>query len=67
MGTLTVDRVNRFVEFVGKVDDFPAFEAYVSINDGEPEIIQQLGPKPGAGPDSLFGDANREFRGRVDF
>lgn len=67
IGTLTVDRINKFVEFVGKVDEFPAFEAYVSINGGSPRIIGQLGPKPGAGPESLFGAANRDFRGRVTF
>lgn len=66
-GTLTVDRVNKFVEFVGKVDEFPAFEAYVKINGGAPRIIKQLGPKPGAGPASLIGDANRDFAGRVSF
>lgn len=67
VGTLTVDRVNRFVEFVGLVDEFPAFEAYVSINGGSPNTIRQLQPKAGAGPELLFGDANREFRGRIDF
>lgn len=66
-GTLTVDRVNRFVEFVGKVDDFPAFEAYVKINGGAPRIIRQLGPKKDSGPTSLFGGANRDFGGRVSF
>ena len=34
IGTLTVDCV-KFVEFVGKVDEFPAFEAYVSINGNQ--------------------------------
>lgn len=67
IGTLTVDRVNKFVEFVGKVDEFPAFEAYVSINGGSPRTIGQLGPKPGAGPGSLVGNANRDFQGRVTF
>ncbi|KAA8641733.1 uncharacterized protein ATNIH1004_010672 [Aspergillus tanneri] len=31
-GTLTVDREHKFVEFIGTVDDFPAFESYVSVN-----------------------------------
>lgn len=66
-GTLTVDRVQGFVEFVGKVDDFPAFEAYVSVNGSAPSTIGTLGPKDGAGPGSLVGGAGREFRGRVDF
>ena len=67
VGTLTVDRVGKFVEFVGKVDDFPAFEAYVSINGGAPRAVATLGPKPGAGPTSLFGAANRPFTGRISF
>ncbi|KAF5854843.1 hypothetical protein ETB97_011061 [Aspergillus alliaceus] len=67
MGTLIVDHDDKFVEFVGKVDEFPAFEAYVSINKGSPREVARLGPKPGADPKSLFGDANRSFRGRVDF
>ena len=66
-GTLTVDRLGKFVEFVGQVDEFPAFEAYASINGGPPRAIAQLGPKPGAGPSSLIGDANRDFRGRLTF
>jgi hypothetical protein len=66
-GTLTLDRVNQYIEFVGKVDNFPAFEAYVSINGSAPRTIAQLGPEDGAGPSSLIGGANREFRGRIDF
>jgi hypothetical protein len=66
-GTLTLDRVGGFVEFVGKVDEFPAFEAYVSINGSSPHTVATLGPAPGAGPGSLIGGANREFRGRVEF
>jgi hypothetical protein len=64
-GTLTVDRVGKYVEFVGKVDDFPAFEAYVSVNGRGPFQIAITGPKPGSGPTDLFGGANRNFRGRV--
>lgn len=64
-GTLTVDRVNKFVQFQGKVDEFPAFEAYVSINGGSPLTIGVLGPKAGAGPTSLIGGANRDFGGKV--
>lgn len=66
-GTLTVDRVGKYVEFVGLVDEFPAFEAYVSINGGDPETIRQLLPEGGVGPEALFGKAGREFRGRIDF
>jgi len=66
-GTLTLDKVNGYIEFVGRVDDSPAFEAYVTINGSAPHTIATLGPKPGAGPSSLIGGANRDFRGRVNF
>jgi len=66
-GVLTVDRVNKFVEFKGKVDDFPAFEAYVQINGGPIRTVALLGRKPGAGGSSMVGGANRAFSGRVRF
>jgi hypothetical protein len=35
-GTLTIDMDAGRVTFTGKVDDFPAYEAYLRVNDGEP-------------------------------
>jgi hypothetical protein len=64
-GTLTVDRVGKFVEFVGKVDDFPSFEAYVTVNGKGPYMVASLGPKAGSDAKSLLGGANRAFRGKV--
>jgi hypothetical protein len=65
-GTLTVDRVGKFVEFVGKVDDFPSFEAYVTVNGKGPYTIASLRPKAGSDAKSLLGGANRNFRGKVN-
>ena len=31
-GTLTISETTRAVEFVGKIDQFPAFEAYAAVN-----------------------------------
>lgn len=68
-GTLTIDRVNKFVEFSGKVDDFPSFEAYVMIDGKGPYKIKQLGPAPGSDPTSLatWNGVDRPFSGRVSF
>lgn len=66
-GTLTVDRVSRYVEFSGKVDDFPSFEAYFMVNGRGPYRIGSLDPKPGSNAASLLGGANRGFSGRVSF
>lgn len=66
-GTLTVDRVNRYVQFVGKVDDFPSFEAYAIVNGLGPRRFATLGPKPGSDATSLLGGANRVFSGIVQF
>ncbi|CAG8631686.1 15732_t:CDS:10 [Dentiscutata erythropus] len=66
-GTLVIDRKKKIFSFKGKVDDFPAFEAYARVNNGPIRVISQLGPKPGAGPISLFGGANREFAGEFAF
>lgn len=43
----------------GKVDDFPAFEGYISINDGPP--LQLFALDRGASPISLFGGTTRPF------
>ncbi len=52
------------VSISGWVDDFPAFEAYVSHN-GNTKMLRRLGPKRGASPYSLFGPASREFKGET--
>ena len=39
VGTLIVDRTNKYVEFLGIVDNFPAFEAYVAIQDRGTQIV----------------------------
>ncbi|KAI6912618.1 hypothetical protein D0869_04229 [Hortaea werneckii] len=68
-GVLTIDRVKKFVEFSGKVDDFPSFEAYAMIDGKGPYKIKQLGPAPGSDPTSLatWNGVDRPFSGRVSF
>lgn len=67
LGTLTVDWDRRSVEFNGKVDDFPAFEAYVVVNGKGPYALQKLGEKEGSTATSLLGGANRAFSGKILF
>lgn len=68
-GTLTVNRVERYVQFEGKVDDFPSFEAYVKVDGKAPRTIGTLGPKPGSDPTSLFtwNGVDRPFGSKVYF
>jgi len=65
-GVLSIDRPGKSIQLTGKVDDFPAFEAYVIVNGGSPQKLAQLGPKAGAGLASLAGAANRDFYGTLD-
>ncbi|SMQ46016.1 unnamed protein product [Zymoseptoria tritici ST99CH_3D7] len=65
VGTLTIDRVKKLVKFEGKVDEFPAFEAYATLNGFGPYLVAKIGPKKGAGPESLKGGANRKFAGTI--
>lgn len=64
-GTLTIDRTAKYVNYLEKVDDFPAFKAYVSVNGKGPLKVAGTGPKPGSGPTSLVGGANKIYRGKV--
>jgi hypothetical protein len=54
------------ISFTGKVDRFPAFEAYASVNDGPGQAIFQHLPAPGDGPDDLFGRASEPVSGSVE-
>lgn len=65
-GTLTIDRLNKFVEFSGAVDDFPAFEAYALLNGFGPYTVATLGPETDSDATSLAGfGAKRDFQGRL--
>jgi len=58
-GTLTVDHAARSVTFKGKIDQFPAFEAYATINDGAGIAIFKESPPAGNTVMNLPGNANR--------
>ncbi len=55
IGFLIVDPVARKVVFSGKVDEFPAYEAYMSVNGGAPLILFRQPILPGKTPNDLIG------------
>jgi hypothetical protein len=66
-GTLYIDTEQRTVTFEGLVDEFPAFEMYVSVNNRPGKRLFTLFPEPGKSPVDLFGPAYRQVNGAVRF
>ena len=58
-GTLTIDHAARSVKFDGKIDQFPAFEAYATINDGAGITLFREPPPAGNTVMNLPLNANR--------
>jgi hypothetical protein len=58
-GVFTIDVPRRRLSFDGKVDAFPAFEMYASINNTKALTLLRLSPEPGKSPLNLPGWANR--------
>ena len=61
-GTVTVDPVARRVEVDAMIDQFPAFEAYATINDGAGVALFQIAPPSGNTVMNLPRGANRRVR-----
>jgi hypothetical protein len=66
-GTLTISETTRTVEFVGKIDQFPGFEAYAAMNGGAGLTLFQASPPAGNTVMNLPGDANRSIKAKVIF
>jgi hypothetical protein len=64
-GTITIDLRDRSIEFIGKVDPFPAFEAYATINNGAGVTMFQINPKAGKTPWNLFGPPSESARSKL--
>jgi hypothetical protein len=64
-GTIEIDIVQRTIEFNGLLDQFPAFEAYATINDGAGVTMFQESPPTGNTVMNLPGKANRPKRCRL--
>ena len=65
VGAVFVDLATKTITFEGKVNGFPAYEAYVVVNDGSPQELFTHGPS--GDPTSLIGDADIDVRGEVSF
>lgn len=63
--TVSVDMSNKnaLISFQGKVDDFPAYEAYASDGSSAAEVLFRIGPRPGATALDLGGPATRTVAG----
>ena len=61
-GEFRINIKQRTVAFDGKVEPFPAFEAYVSFGNVTKTLFTR-GPVPGATPVDLFGNPNRPVFG----
>jgi hypothetical protein len=58
-GKVIIDRAARRIECDLKIDAFPAFEAYATINDGAGVMMFQIPPPPGNTVMNLPGYASR--------
>ncbi len=65
---ITIDPSTQIVSvaFSGRIEPFPAFEMYATLNGGSSMPIFRESPVPGATPRDLFRDANRPVSGRVE-
>ena len=64
-GTIQVDLNARSIEIDLKIDQFPAFEAYATINDGAGIILFQESPPSGNTVMNLPGEANRPIKRKL--
>lgn len=67
IGTITVDLVASTLSFDGNCEPFPAFEIYMSVDDGSAKTLVQRLPDSGTSPWNLPGSPNRAIRGKSRF
>ena len=65
-GTIAIDPIARKVSFAGMIDQFPAFEAYVAVNDGAAVTLFRESPPAGNTVMNLPGNANRRITKTVN-
>jgi hypothetical protein len=63
--TLTEDRKSADVSFEGLVEAYPAFEMYLSINNGDAQPVFQVPIAEGATPSAMMGPPNRPVSQQV--
>jgi hypothetical protein len=64
--TLNPSKDSASVDFKGRVDEFPYFEMYATVNDGAGKQIFTKEPDKGKTPGNLFGEADRAVSGSVN-
>jgi hypothetical protein len=65
-GRITIDVGARSLELVGLIDQFPAFEAYATLNDGAGFTLFRMPPPPGNTVMNLPAAADRPVKFRVE-
>lgn len=69
-GTITIalkdNRRKAGISFEGMVEPYPAFEMYVSVNDGDPQVVFQVDIEPGADVTTLAGPPQRKLKEAVE-
>jgi hypothetical protein len=66
LGTITIDPSLRRIELDGLIDDFPAFEAYATINGGAGDLVFYRFPPPGFTVWDLLGDPKAPEKWRLE-
>ena len=64
-GKITIDVAARTLEVDAMIDQFPAFEAYATINDGAGFTLFRMAPPPGNTVRNLPRDADRPVKYRA--
>ena len=66
-GKINIDFEAKKITFKGKVEPFPAFEAYVVVDGGSAIPLLQLLPLKDSSPGDLFGPPSRSFTESITF
>lgn len=65
VGVITINPRSRTIRFDGRVDEFPAFEMYASVNNTRAFPLFRVLPNPGRTPWNLPGPANRQVTSTI--
>ena len=65
VGLITINPLARTIRFDGKVDEFPAFEMYASVNNTRAFPLFRVLPHPGSPGWNLPGSANRPVNSTI--
>lgn len=66
-GTIRINPQTRSIAIEGRVDDFPAFEAYMRVGGAAPRRVFFIAPKQGSTATDVIGYPERAVSGRVQW